>query len=93
MKEPELKLWLVKEVASEGSLVMKSLFCLNTKAKKLFTKGCADFKRWTLTKHASSDRHCRFSPKWKKLQFRRNICCLQVLSIQTSQKLFRLVKT
>ena len=66
MKEPEFKPWLIKEIVSEGSLVMKCSFCLDTKVKKVFTDGCTDFQIWTLTRHASSDRICRFSPNWKK---------------------------
>ena len=39
--------------------VMKCSFCLDIKAKNVFTEGCTDFQRSTLTRHASSDAHRR----------------------------------
>ena len=35
------------------------MFCLDIKVKNVFTEGCTDFQRSTLTRHASLDAHCR----------------------------------
>jgi hypothetical protein len=60
LQDREFKDWLYKETDQNKNIkCMKCIVCTETKMKNIFTSGCTDYQRSTLTRHCISDSHRR----------------------------------